>query len=175
MSNLAKLIPIDSGDRNVVREAWDRLHKVPGGRWAFSQLVGRLAPYTGTIGAKVEHVEAGQSRVVLKDRPAVRNHLRCVHAVALVNLAELAGNVALAYSMPDDARFIVAGLSIDYHHKARGNITARCDGPLVESSERREYAVPVHMFDPSGKKVATATLKTLVGPKPPSNKASARA
>ncbi|MFT5353948.1 MAG: hypothetical protein ACI9KE_001148 [Polyangiales bacterium] len=169
MSNLAKFIPIDSGDGNVVREAWDRLHKLPGGRWAFSQLVGRMAPYTGSIGATVEHVEAGQSRVVLKDRPAVRNHLRCVHAVALVNLAELAGNVALAYSMPDDARFIVAGLSIDYHHKARGNITARCDGPRVETSERREYSVPVHLFDPSGKEVATATLKTLVGPKPSSN------
>ncbi len=163
--SLARFVPIDSGDRNVVRDAWDRLHKLPGGRWAFSRLVGRLAPYTGTIGALVEHLEVGKSRVTLQDRPAVRNHLRCVHAIALVNLAELAGNVALAYSMPDDARFIVAGLSIDYLKKARGTISAVCDIPPVTSSERREYDVPVRMLNSDGEEVAIATLRTLVGPK----------
>ena len=165
MPSLAQFLSIDSGDRNVVREAWDRLNGLPGGRWLFSKTIGRIAPYTGTIGAIVEHLEVGHCRVVLEDKPAVRNHLRCVHAIALVNLAELAGNVALSYSMPDDARFIVAGLSIDYLKKARGTITAECDAPLVTSSERQEYDVPVRMTNKAGELVASATLRTLVGPK----------
>ncbi len=82
-----------------------------------------------------------------------------------MNLAELAGNIALAYSLPDDARFIVAGISIEYVKKARGKITARCDCPVPETSERREYPVPVTMEDASGEVVARATLRSLVGPK----------
>jgi acyl-coenzyme A thioesterase PaaI-like protein len=99
-------------------------------------------------------------------RPKVRNHLNSVHAVALVNLAELTGNLALAYSMPDDARFIVAGLTVDYAKKARGLITGTCTCPVPGTNARIEYAVPVVLKDAAGDVVATCTLRTLVGPKP---------
>ena len=150
---------------NVIRAAWDRLSGLPGGARVFSALVGRAAPYTGSIGAQVTVLRAGYAEVTLRDRRAVRNHLDCVHAVALVNLAELCGNVALAYTLPDDARFIVAGLEIEYEKKARGTITAKSSCPAPESSERREYPVVVELFDPRGARVARATLRTLVGPK----------
>lgn len=172
VASLSKLVPsIETSDRNFVRDAWDRLSGLPGGKWAFSKMIGRTAPYTGTIAASIEHLERGRSRVVLEDKPAVRNHLRCVHAVALVNLAELTGNVALAYSLPDDARFIVAGLSIEYLKKARGRITAHCECPVITSSDRREYPVAVSMQDESGEEVAAAVLRTLVGPKRASKRA----
>ena len=47
-----------------------------------------------------------------------------MHAIALVNLAEIAGNVAISYTLPGDARFIVAGITIDYVKKARGTLRA---------------------------------------------------
>lgn len=162
---LSKLIPIESGDRNVIRETWDLLKDKPGGPWAFSKIVGRLATYTGSIGALVEEIRPGYGRVTMTDRPAVRNHLRCVHAIALANLAELAGNVTVSYGMPDDARFIVAGMSLEYVKKARGTITAECDAPTVTTSERREYEVPVVLTGKSGDVVVRATLNTLIGPK----------
>jgi len=149
-----------------IRATWDRLTRFPGGRTAFSLLVGRMAPYTGSIGAKVVVLEPGRSEVVMRDRRSLRNHLRSVHAIALANLAELTGNVALAYSMPEDARFIVAGFRITYVKKARGTITGRCTCPVPESNERREYEVPVQLFDPAGDVVAEATFHTLVGPRP---------
>jgi len=153
--------------RNVIRDMWDRIRPLPGGHRLFSRLVGLAAPYTGTMGAVVEELERGRSRVSLRDRWAVRNHLDCVHAIALANLAELTGNVALAYTIPDDARFIVAGLDIDYLKKARGTITGTCDCPEIDGSDRREYQVPVVMRDAGGDEVARATLRTLVGPKKP--------
>jgi uncharacterized protein (TIGR00369 family) len=165
-STLARLVPSLDDPRNVIRELWDRLARLPGGKSVFSHAVGRMAPYTGTIGARVEELREGFARVELDDRRTVRNHLRSVHAVALVNLAELTGNLALSYSLPGDARFIVAGLSIDYVKKARGTITAISECPVPGSNERHEYHVPVVMSDPGGDVVARATLRSLVGPKP---------
>ena len=150
---------------NVVREAWDRLERVPGGKRIFSRIIGRLAPYTATIGAVVQELDAGYSRVTLADRRAVRNHLSCVHAVALANLVELTGNIAVAYSLPDDARFIVAGMSLDYIKKARGTITGECKTPPVQSSAKQEYDVRVTLRDEAGDVVVEGTLRTLVGPK----------
>lgn len=150
---------------NFIRESWNRLEGVPGGKALFSRLVGLAAPYTGTINAQVLELRKGYAKVQMKDKRALRNHLACVHAVALVNLAELTGNVALAYTMPDDARFIVAGLSIDYLKKARGPITGTTTCPEIPSAEKKEYLVPVEMRDEKGDIVAVCTLKTLVGPR----------
>ena len=163
---LGRLLPdLEDPRRNLVREAWDRLSRLPGGKRIFSELIGRAAPYSGSIGASVRALSVGHSEVQLRDRPRLRNHLRCVHAIALANLAELTGNVALAYSLPADARFIVAGLDIEYVKKARGTITGLCDCQGIVSSERREYLVAVRMVDAKDEVVARATLRTLVGPK----------
>ena len=164
---LAKLMPrIDlDGDRNLVRDAWNLLAGLPGGKILFSRMIGQLAPYSATIGGKVVALRPGFCQVELEDRRAVRNHLRCVHAIALCNLAELAGNIAVAYTLPDAGRFIVAGLSIEYLKKARGTITATGECPATMTADRLEHAVTVVMADPAGQVVARATLRTLVGPK----------
>jgi uncharacterized protein (TIGR00369 family) len=164
-SSLADLLSVDSGNRNVIRLAWDRLNALPGGKALFSKLIGRAAPYSGTIDARVVELREGAARVQMADHPGVRNHLRCVHAIALVNLAEIAGNVAVAYTLPGDARFIVAGLSIEYLKKARGTIEAVAEIEVPRGNERREIAVPVSMRDAQGVEVARATLRTLIGPK----------
>jgi acyl-coenzyme A thioesterase PaaI-like protein len=156
---------IVESEKNAIREMWDRMHGVPGGKALFSRLVGMAAPYTGTIHARVEELRRGYSRVTMQDRRGLRNHLRCVHAVALANLAELTGNIALAYTIPDDARFIVAGMSLDYVKKARGTITGICECAHIDSSDELEYDVHVRLVDESGDVVVRATLRSLVGPK----------
>jgi len=150
---------------NPVRDLWDRLERVPGGSRLFTRAIGIVAPYTASIGARVEVLRDGHSEVTLADRRAVRNHIRCIHAIALANLAELAGNVAVAYSLPPDARFIVAKMDIEYVKKARGPIRAIVDCEVPATSERREYQVPVRMLNRAGEEVARCTLYTLVGPK----------
>lgn len=164
-SPLARLLPSAEAHGNPVRVAWDRLRGLPGGKALFSRFVGNLAPYTGTIGAKVEELRPGYARVTMRDRRAVRNHLRSVHAVALLNLAELTGNVALAYSLPDDARFIVAGMSIEYLKKARGTLTGFCECVVPETNARQELAIEVSIRNEAGEEVARSTLRSLVGPK----------
>jgi uncharacterized protein (TIGR00369 family) len=163
--SLSSLLNISSSPTNSIRDLWDRLSGLPGGKIIFSRLASEAAPYTATIRARVEDLRRGHAEVSMRDRYRVRNHLQSVHAVALVNLAELTGNLALAYSLPDDARFIVSGISIDYIKKARGKILGVCDCPVPETSERKEYEVIVSLRNPAGEEVARATLRSLVGPK----------
>jgi len=167
LGDLKRLLPVPrlDGSRNLIRQAWDLLQGLPGGKVVFSRIVGRMAPYTGTIHASVQVLRVGHAEVAMADRKAVRNHLDCVHAIALANLAELAGNLALFYSMPDDARFIVSGMEIEYLKKARGTITAIGESPVPRTSQRAHYDVPVSLRDASGEEVARALLHSLVGPK----------
>lgn len=153
------------GNSNLIRDTWDRLAPLPGGKRAFSRLVGLMAPYTGSVRAQVIELRRDYAKVELHDRWRVRNHLTSVHAIALANLAEMTGNLALAYSLPDDARFIVAGMELEYVKKARGTIRAQTEFEMPRSAERREVLVPVVMRDREGDVVTRATLRTLVGPK----------
>jgi acyl-coenzyme A thioesterase PaaI-like protein len=162
-------LPKLDGNRNLVRQGWDALSTLPGGKVVFSRLIGRMAPYSGTIDARVQVLRSGYAEVTMADKKGVRNHLDCIHAIALVNLAEIAGNVALFYSMPDDARFIVSGIDIEYSKKARGTITAIGEAPVPSTNARAPYDVRVILRDASGHDVARAVLHSLVGPKPSSS------
>jgi uncharacterized protein (TIGR00369 family) len=153
------------GETNVIRTLWDRLGHLPLGDRLFSRAIGLAAPYTGSVGARVLELREDHCKVELRDRWAVRNHLTSVHAVALANLAEMTGNLAVAYTLPDDARFIVAGMSMEYLAKARGTLTAVCDVAVPRTPEKREVEVIVDIFDRKGTLVSRGRLRTLIGPK----------
>lgn len=148
-----------------IRRQWDRLSGRPGGKALFSFLLARMVPYTGTMGARVEELGPGHARVTLRDRRRVRNHLRSVHAVALLNLAELATGLAFIYAMPADARSILRGLSMEYHKKARGRLTAEATAPVLQSSEEQEIEIRADVRDEAGDVVATGVARWLVGPR----------
>ena len=141
---------------------WKRLSRVPFGRTLFSIMIGQTAPYTGTIGARVQELAPGYSRWTLKERRKVRNHLRSVHAVALVNLAEVASGTAMLTALPPGTRGIVTGLSIEYLKKARGTLTAECRCEVPTFTGETRYDVRSEVKDESGELVARATVNWLL-------------
>lgn len=150
---------------SIIREQWDRWSKRPGGKRIFSLLLGRVVPYTGSMGATVEELRPGYARATLRDRRRVRNHLRSVHAVALMNLAELATGLSLNYALPSDARSILKGLSIEYLKKARGTLTAEATAPVLADNAERDIVLDIGIRDAAGDVVATAKAHWLVGPR----------
>ena len=154
-----------STPEGAIRSNWQRWSVRPGGRAVFSWLLGKMVPYSGTIGARVEELRDGYARVTLRDRRIVRNHLRSIHAIALMNMAELSTGLALNYAMRPDARSILKGLSIDYTKKARGTLTAEANAPVLESNDEREITVQTEIRDDAGDVVAIARANWLVGPR----------
>ena len=156
--------PLRPDPATRMRDTWQRLRPIPGGRVLFRWLIGWLIPYTGTIHATVLELSPGRARVQMRDRWRVRNHLGSIHAIALANLAEFTGGVALAAGLPETVRGIVVGISINYLKKARGTLTAECTCQPPEVSVRTEYQVTTAVRDAAGDVVAMATARWLLEP-----------
>lgn len=143
-------------DSTRLMPMWERLSKLPGGKKVFSVAVGRAAPYTGSIGAVVQELEPGMAMVSIRDRRKVRNHLRSVHAIALMNLGEVSTGLASLSALPKGGRGIIVELSMKYIKKARGTITATCRTQLPTSSGAHDHIVEGVLTDSSGAEVARA-------------------
>ncbi|MEM8713988.1 MAG: hotdog fold domain-containing protein [Planctomycetota bacterium] len=135
-------------------------------RTLFSRALGVAVPYSGTIRPEILELEAGRCKVAMRDRRTVRNHLKSIHAIALVNLGEVSSGLALLTGLPADARGIVKSLSIDYLKKARGRLIAECEVTPPSDNAERNVEVVAHIRDAEGDEVATVRVQWRVGPVP---------
>lgn len=150
---------------NPLRMAWDRLHRVPGGKAVFSRIVGELAPYTGTLGARVEELSDAHAVLSLTPRRQLTNHLNSTHAIALMNLGEMCTGVGVMYSMPASMRGIPVHLGMDYEKKARGVIRAYCDVPVIREGEVYQEEVLAVLKDSDDAVVARFRAVWQISPK----------
>ena len=136
---------------------WNRCKGLPGSAMLFNLVIRNMIPYTGALGCRVEELKPGYARVVLRERRAIRNHLRSVHAVAVTNLGEFTGGIALTTALPDTVRAIVRSLSTEYVKKARGTLTAECRVEIPTVSAETEHSVQTVIRDGVGDEVARVT------------------
>lgn len=156
----------------LVLDLWRRAGRLPGGRGLLSWLIGKLVPYTGSISPRILELEEGRAVVTMEDRRRVRNHLRSIHALALANLAELAGSLALVTRVPSDRRWIVTGLEVDFLRKARGRVTGTCDVRELDLPEDGEACAEVELRDEAGEVLVRARIRLRIGPRPEAGGAS---
>lgn len=148
----------------IIMTWWRRLSGLPAGAWLFSLALGRMAPYSGSIGALVEQIQPGYARVRLRDRRRVRNHLRSIHAIALINLGEIATGLAVLSTISADMRGIVTHIEADYLKKARGDLIAEAEFRLPDKlDEETPCEVKASLRDESGDTVTVVRASWLIG------------
>lgn len=148
-----------------LKKLWNRLHTLPGGKFLFSKIVGFQIPYTGSIRPHIEKFDDGQSEVRIRDRRAIRNHLQCVHAIALANVGELCSGIAVWSRLPDNARMILTRLEIEYSKKSRGTLVAMATCPPILSNDVADFPIDVLVKDSADTTTAKLRVTWRVGPK----------
>lgn len=156
----------DAGYTAPLLATWRRMIRWPAGRWLFSRAVCFKAPYFSTIAPRFLDLEPGRCEVVMRDRRAVHNHIGTVHAIALCNLAELAGGVMLDASLPRGMRWIPKGMTVAYLAKARGPMRAVAtpERPIEAADAGHELPVAVEVTDTAGEAVFRARIMMWVSP-----------
>ena len=146
---------------------WRSLSPLPFGPSLFMLVFGRMVPYSGTLGARVRKLEPGRVHLELADRRGVRNHLDSIHAVALVNLGELASGLAMTTALPAGTRGIVLGIDAKYLKKARGALSVDCQVTVPSVRENTDFDVHAEILDAAREPVAHVTVRWRLGPVPP--------
>lgn len=108
-------------------EVYKTLEILPFGRIVFSKLVCFKAPYFSNIRPRFEALSPGYCQIRIKKRRAVTNHIKSIHAIAMCNMAELAGGSMVEASIPKHMRWIPKGMAVSYLKMAKTDLTAVCE------------------------------------------------
>ncbi len=142
---------------------WRTLSPLPGGRWLFARVFARAVPYSASTRPTVLVLEPGHAEVSIPDRRTNRQHLGSVHAIALMNVAEMASGLAMTAALPPQVRGIVREMKMEYLKKARGTITAVSRVTVPDVTGDLDFDVTADCLDPSGAVVARATVRWRLG------------
>jgi acyl-coenzyme A thioesterase PaaI-like protein len=102
----------------------------------------------------------------MKNRKAVHNHLKTVHAIAMCNLCEFTGGILMEASIPKHRRWIPVAMTVNYVAKAKTDLTATCDLSHVDWDTCDEVICNVSVRDTSDVEVMNAAITMKVSDKP---------
>lgn len=166
MSTQEKSKTVNDAPEQYLIKMWNRYGGTALGRKVFSYILGRTAPYSGSIRAEVISLSPGTVQVAFKDRRSLRNHLNSVHAIALANLGELASGLAMISAIPPNTRAIVVNLEIEYLKKARGRLIAEGSATPPESiTESINNLALAEIKDAEGDTVSRVKVHWRLSPK----------
>lgn len=143
-----------------------KLGRTSAGRWLYSRLICWRAPYFGSISPSVDLLEAGRCVVRIRQRRRVQNHIGTVHAIALCNMAEMAGGLATDATIPAGTRWIPKGMSVRYLKKASGVMTATALVPAVaDPAQAQDLHAIIEVRDAQNEVVFDADITMWVSPR----------
>jgi acyl-coenzyme A thioesterase PaaI-like protein len=145
---------------------WRMLSPKPLGKWLFGKIICFKAPYFNSIAPQFKVLEPGLCLVMIKKRRLVHNHINTVHAIAMCNMAELAGGTMMEVSVPISQRWIPKGMTVRYIKKAETNLTAEARFANVPTyGEAQSMQVNVKVTDVANELVFEASIEMWVAPK----------
>jgi acyl-coenzyme A thioesterase PaaI-like protein len=151
---------------NFTLNAWQHLSKWIAGKWLFSKLVCFKAPYFSSIHPQFISLRPGYCEVHIRKRRAVLNHIGTVHAIAMCNMAELAGGSLIDVTIPLTHRWIPKGMTVEYLKKATTSLRAIASiDPIPVFEAATDYPVTVNVMDTNNIVVFRAVIAMWISPK----------
>lgn len=150
---------------NAALSAWNRLERMPLGKYLFSRAICFKAPYFASIAPRFVELRPGYARVSMKKRRAVTNHIGTVHAIAMCNLAEIAAGTLTEASIPESMRWLPKAMQVEYLKKAEGDVEAVCTLPRVDEGPARDVPATVEVKSAGGEVVCRAVITMWVSPR----------
>jgi uncharacterized protein (TIGR00369 family) len=150
---------------NRLRQIIGRVYKLPPGlrARAMSGLLGRIVPFVGTSGLRVEELTEARAVVSIENRRRVQNHIGGVHAAAMTLLAETASGFVVGMNVPDDRVPVIKELSVRFKKRTKGGLRAvaeltEAQRAAMRDAEKGEVDVAVRLTDASGNEPVEATM-----------------
>lgn len=158
---------VDTADFGKNLQTWQKLQKLPFGKWLFTQAMCFKVPYFRTVHPRIQELRPGLCRVSAPNRRGVHNHLGTYHAIASCNMAEIAGGIMTEATVPPTHRWIPAGMTVEYKDKATTGVTsiARLDTIPEFGDEKMDLIVPVDVLDADGNVFVCAEITMYVSKK----------
>lgn len=144
-----------------------RMARLPAGKWLFSRMVVRKAPYFGTIRPYVRTLEPFHAEVVLPKRRAVENHIKTVHVIAAVNGLEAAMGLLAEASVPPTMRWIPKGMEVSYVAKATSDLLCVADSDPELWTSPGDVPVRVQAIRTDGTVTIEGTITVYLSEKQP--------
>ena len=139
--------------------------KLPAGKRIFSKLVCLKAPYFGTIKPLFGELRPGYCEITMKNRRAVQNHIKSIHAIAMCNISELCAGTMLEVTLPPGMRWIPKGMTVEYLKIARTDLKAVCEISTEGLDKPQELPMTVHVTDTNEAEVFRAVITMYISEK----------
>ena len=150
---------------NKLLRVYTQCRKMPFGNHIFSKLICFKAPYFNTIRPLFKELRPGYCEITMKNKRAVQNHIRSVHAIAMCNISELAAGTMLEASLPRSMRWIPKGMAVEYLKIAKTDLKAVCEIALDNLDSVQELLMTVHVTDTKGTEVFRAVINMHISEK----------
>lgn len=148
---------------------WRKLQKLPLGKRTFTRLICLKAPYFASIRPQFVELEPGHCVATIHKHRSVTNHIGGIHAIALCNLAELAGGLMTEVSVPASHRWIPRGMTVEYLKVARSDVraVASFESKPVYGASGSELPALITVYDNTDTPVFRAEIRMWVSPRKP--------
>lgn len=122
---------------------------------ATSLFMGRMVPYVGTSHLRIEEMTPDRVVVTVPNHPAVRNHIRGVHAAAMTLAAETATGFVVGMNVPDDRLPLMKSLQVAFRRRLEGALRVEAwltaeQREQIAKEEKGDVVVGVRATDESG-------------------------
>ena len=111
--------------KSQIAKAVDQVERLPefARTRVFNMLIGRVVPFVGTAGLKITKATSNEWIASLDNRRKVGNHLKQIHACAMILIGETIGVMIMAMNLPGDRIPLVKNIAADFVKRSTGKLT----------------------------------------------------